>query len=293
MFVAAAARSSSTATPAPAQNLAGILERVRILCTVYDPRAGKYRLNYGLFIEILVGLSVLGATAWYVGNEWRRQRACARRSRGPVGADRVRRRGMPRAGSSDARHLMHIMSPAPAAKVSQSGFPPASALLPPSVAGSFLPARCASPLREGGGRGRCGDAPRPPAFTRIAPAIDMLKLIQRAGQKAFHAAEGLFNQVFGDALNPFYYLGAIAYYLLWVVVASGLYLYIFFETGVTRGLRFGRDADARPVVARRHPAQLPPLRLRRDGAGDGAAPRAPLHLRPLPELPLVLVGERA
>ena len=63
-----------TGAPAPAQNLAGILERVRILCTVYDPRAGKYRLNYGLVIEILVGVSVLGATAFYVGNEWRRQR---------------------------------------------------------------------------------------------------------------------------------------------------------------------------------------------------------------------------
>ena len=63
-----------TGAPAPAQNLAGLLERVRILCTVYDPRAGKYRLNYGLVIEILVGLSVLGATAFYVGNEWRRQR---------------------------------------------------------------------------------------------------------------------------------------------------------------------------------------------------------------------------
>ena len=63
-----------TGAPAPAQNLADILERVRILCTVYDPRAGKYRLNYGLFIEILVGISVLGATAFYVGNEWRRHR---------------------------------------------------------------------------------------------------------------------------------------------------------------------------------------------------------------------------
>jgi protein SCO1/2 len=63
-----------TGAPAPAQNLADILERVRILCTVYDPRAGKYRLNYGLIIEILVGISVLGATAFYVGNEWRRHR---------------------------------------------------------------------------------------------------------------------------------------------------------------------------------------------------------------------------
>jgi NAD(P)H-flavin reductase/ferredoxin len=60
----------------------------------------------------------------------------------------------------------------------------------------------------------------------------MLKLVQHTGQKAFLAAEGLFNGVFGDALNPFYYLGAIARYLLWVVVASGIYLYIFFKTGV-------------------------------------------------------------
>ena len=61
----------------------------------------------------------------------------------------------------------------------------------------------------------------------------MLKLIQRAGQAAFLAAERTFNRVFGDALNPFYYLGAIAYFLLWVVVGSGLYLYIFFKTGVS------------------------------------------------------------
>jgi len=61
-------------TPAPAQDLAGFLERVRILCTVYDPRAGKYRLNFGVFIELFAGLSMLGATAWYLAAEWRRRR---------------------------------------------------------------------------------------------------------------------------------------------------------------------------------------------------------------------------
>ena len=64
-----------TGTPAPAQDLSALLERVRILCTVYDPRAGKYRLNYGLFIEIFVGLTVLGATAWYLIAGARRGRA--------------------------------------------------------------------------------------------------------------------------------------------------------------------------------------------------------------------------
>ena len=60
----------------------------------------------------------------------------------------------------------------------------------------------------------------------------MLKLVQHAGQALFLAAERTFNRVFGDKLNPFYYLGAIAYYLLWIVVGTGLYLYIFFKTGV-------------------------------------------------------------
>jgi protein SCO1/2 len=63
-----------TGAPAPAQDLAGLFEKVRILCTVYDPRAGKYRLNYGLFIEIGAGVTVLGAILWYLGAEWRRQR---------------------------------------------------------------------------------------------------------------------------------------------------------------------------------------------------------------------------
>lgn len=59
---------------ASAYDVASVVERVRILCTVYDPRAGRYRLNYALFIEILAGLSILGTTAWYLAREWRRQR---------------------------------------------------------------------------------------------------------------------------------------------------------------------------------------------------------------------------
>ena len=74
MFVAPL-KELVTGEAAPLQNLADIVERVRILCTVYDPRAGRYRLNYALFIEIFVGLSILGATAWYLAGEWRRQRA--------------------------------------------------------------------------------------------------------------------------------------------------------------------------------------------------------------------------
>ena len=61
-------------TPAPQQSLAAITDRVRILCTVYDPFTGRYRLNYALFIEIFAGLSILGGIAYYLAHEWRRQR---------------------------------------------------------------------------------------------------------------------------------------------------------------------------------------------------------------------------
>ena len=52
------------------------------------------------------------------------------------------------------------------------------------------------------------------------------------GQRTFLALEKVFNTFFGERLNPFYYLGAIAYFLFWIVIGTGLYLYAFFETSV-------------------------------------------------------------
>jgi len=60
----------------------------------------------------------------------------------------------------------------------------------------------------------------------------LLKRIHAAGQWVFLRVEALFNLAFGDRLNPLYYLGPISYFLMWLVVASGLYLYVFFETSV-------------------------------------------------------------
>ena len=34
-----------------------MVERVRILCTVYDPETGEYRYDYGLIFEIIGGLT--------------------------------------------------------------------------------------------------------------------------------------------------------------------------------------------------------------------------------------------
>lgn len=44
--------------------------------------------------------------------------------------------------------------------------------------------------------------------------------------------EGALNKVFGNDLNPFYYLGALGFYFFWVVVASGAYIYAFYKTGI-------------------------------------------------------------
>jgi len=48
-----------------------------VLCIVYDPRAGRYRLNYALFIEIFSGVTILGGVAWFLVSEWRRGRRAA------------------------------------------------------------------------------------------------------------------------------------------------------------------------------------------------------------------------
>ncbi len=61
----------------------------------------------------------------------------------------------------------------------------------------------------------------------------MIKQFQAMLQWVFLRVEGLFNAAFGDRINPFYHLGAITFFLFWVVGASGLYLYIFFETGLS------------------------------------------------------------
>ena len=60
----------------------------------------------------------------------------------------------------------------------------------------------------------------------------MIKRLQRSLRWLFMRVEALFNAAFGDQFNPLYHLGAISFFLFWIVAISGLYLYIFFKTGV-------------------------------------------------------------
>ncbi len=66
--------------PMPKQlNFAELVERVRIICTVYDPTTGTYRYNYGLIVEIAGGvtfiLAMLVFLALELRNRWRAARA--------------------------------------------------------------------------------------------------------------------------------------------------------------------------------------------------------------------------
>jgi quinol-cytochrome oxidoreductase complex cytochrome b subunit/coenzyme F420-reducing hydrogenase delta subunit len=45
--------------------------------------------------------------------------------------------------------------------------------------------------------------------------------------------EGLLDSVFGPSANPFYALGALGFFFYWVVAVSGIYLFAFFDTGLT------------------------------------------------------------
>lgn len=65
---------------ANAGNISAILEQVRILCSVYDPRTGKYRVSYGLVLEIAGGATFLAWIIWFFLGEWLARRRSARRS---------------------------------------------------------------------------------------------------------------------------------------------------------------------------------------------------------------------
>jgi len=60
----------------------------------------------------------------------------------------------------------------------------------------------------------------------------MLNLLQKIVRWFFMRAENLFNVAFGEKLNPFYHLGTISFWQFWLLVGTGLYLYVFADTGV-------------------------------------------------------------
>jgi ferredoxin/coenzyme F420-reducing hydrogenase delta subunit len=50
----------------------------------------------------------------------------------------------------------------------------------------------------------------------------------------FQTAEAALEKVFGPRFNPLPQLGTLGWFLFWIVTVSGIYVYIFFDTGVTQ-----------------------------------------------------------
>jgi quinol-cytochrome oxidoreductase complex cytochrome b subunit/coenzyme F420-reducing hydrogenase delta subunit len=50
----------------------------------------------------------------------------------------------------------------------------------------------------------------------------------------FELIERPFDRLFGPALNPLTQLGALGFFFFWIVSVSGIYLFIFFDTGIER-----------------------------------------------------------
>ncbi len=56
--------------------------------------------------------------------------------------------------------------------------------------------------------------------------------IRKAGLSLLARIEGWFNLAFTPAWNPFYHLGAMTVFFFWVVLVSGIYVFVFFDTSV-------------------------------------------------------------
>ena len=61
----------------------------------------------------------------------------------------------------------------------------------------------------------------------------MLKQLRQAGPWLLSHIEKLYSAAFTPAWNPFYHLGALTIFFFWVVVVSGVYVFLFFDTSVT------------------------------------------------------------
>lgn len=68
-----------TNAPIPQQlRLDDLIDRVRILCTVYDPKTGQYRVEYGLLLEVAGGVTFALTMAWLFFSEWLARRRARR-----------------------------------------------------------------------------------------------------------------------------------------------------------------------------------------------------------------------
>lgn len=68
--------------------LTSVSDRIRLLCTVYDPASGKYHVDYSLFVGMFIGIVILGAIGFWLVREWRRPGVHRRQQEAENGFDR-------------------------------------------------------------------------------------------------------------------------------------------------------------------------------------------------------------
>lgn len=59
-------------------------------------------------------------------------------------------------------------------------------------------------------------------------------IVRFALRRLFDFAETVLGRAFPPQWNPLLNLGALGFFLYWIITASGIYIYIFFDTGVTQ-----------------------------------------------------------
>ncbi|WKZ13444.1 MAG: cytochrome b N-terminal domain-containing protein [Gammaproteobacteria bacterium] len=64
-----------------------------------------------------------------------------------------------------------------------------------------------------------------------------MQTLKRLLRMLFRRVEAAGDYAFGPAWNPFSNLGTLGWFFYWIVAASGIYLYVFFDTGITEAYR--------------------------------------------------------
>jgi len=56
------------------RSVAGLIDRIKLICTVYDPAARRYRIDYGLAFGSVLGALSLLVMGGLILREWTRAR---------------------------------------------------------------------------------------------------------------------------------------------------------------------------------------------------------------------------
>jgi ferredoxin/coenzyme F420-reducing hydrogenase delta subunit len=62
----------------------------------------------------------------------------------------------------------------------------------------------------------------------------VIGVLRTALRYGFELIERPFDRLFGPALNPLAQLGALGFFFYWIVAVTGIYLFVFFDTGIER-----------------------------------------------------------